>query len=164
MIFVSVGTRHNGFDRLIKKLDELSGEGKIKEQIVAQIGNGKYIPSHIEAIKFCSPQEFDDLISQSSMVVSHAGVGVMMSAILKRKPVIALPRKASLNEMDDDHQFNTAKQFEQEEMILVAYDESQLEGCFDKAKHFIPTSNSSGLENIKEEVQKFLDTVEESIK
>ena len=102
MIFVSVGTRHDGFDRLIKKLDELSGEGKIKEQIVAQIGNGKYIPSHLKAIKFCSPQEFDDFISQSRVVVSHAGVGVMMSAILKSKPVIALPRKASLNEMDDD--------------------------------------------------------------
>lgn len=164
MIFVTVGTWHSGFDRLIQKLDELSGEGRLEEQIIAQVGNGNYKPRHFKAIEFCSPQEFDDYISQSSVVVTHAGVGSMMSAILKNKPVIVVPRKVSLNEVDDEHQFNTAKQFEQEGMILVAYEVSQLEGCFEKVKNFTPTANVSGLEKIQNEVEIFLHGVEEGLK
>lgn len=165
MIFATVGTWHSGFDRLIQKLDELSEKGKFDEQIIAQVGNGNYLPNHFyKTIKFCSPIEFDDLISQSSVVVTHAGVGTMISALLKNKPVIVVPRKESLNEVDDEHQFNTAKQFEQEGKILVAYEVSQLEKCFEQAKSFIPSANSPGLEKIQKEVGAFLHNEEERLK
>ena len=162
MIFVTVGTWHSGFDRLVQKIDELFESGSLNEKIIAQVGNGHYQPSNFKTLEFCSPQEFDDQISQSRVVVTHAGVGSMMSAILENKPVIVVPRKASLNEADNDHQFNTAKQFEQEGMILVAYEVSQLEDCFEKAKNFSPTANSSGLDDISKEVKIFLNDVEQS--
>lgn len=118
---------HSGFDRLLQKLDELAMNDILGDKIFVQIGNSKYIPKHFKTIDFCSPQEFDDLISEFSMVVTHAGVGSMMSAILCNKPVVVVPRKACLNEAGDDHQLNTSNQFEQEGFILVGYEVSELE-------------------------------------
>jgi UDP-N-acetylglucosamine transferase subunit ALG13 len=42
MIFVTVGTHYQGFDRLIRKMDEIAG--KIEEDVIMQIGSTQYKP------------------------------------------------------------------------------------------------------------------------
>jgi UDP-N-acetylglucosamine transferase subunit ALG13 len=39
MIFVTVGTHPQSFNRLLKAIDELVERGKIKEKVVMQIGH-----------------------------------------------------------------------------------------------------------------------------
>lgn len=124
MIFVTVGTQLP-FDRLIRAVDEvvpcLNGE-----RIIAQTNGGKYVAKNIECKKYFSTAEFDALISQSRLIISHAGTGIIISAMRHGKPVIIMPRRASLGEHRNEHQLATARKMDELKFVNVAYDEQQL--------------------------------------
>ena len=46
MIFVTVGTHEQPFDRLLKCIDEMVEERKIKEEVIIQKGYSDYEPIH----------------------------------------------------------------------------------------------------------------------
>ena len=46
MIFVTVGTHEQQFDRLVKKVDELKESGTLKEEVVIQTGYSTFHPDH----------------------------------------------------------------------------------------------------------------------
>lgn len=58
MIFVTVGTHEQPFNRLIKKVDDLVADGAIQEKVVMQTGFSTYKPKHCEAHKMMS---FDEM-------------------------------------------------------------------------------------------------------
>lgn len=124
MIFVTVGTQLP-FDRLIRTIDEmaplLNGE-----KIIAQTNGGKYIAKNIECIAYFSSEEFNTIISRARMIISHAGIGSIISALTHKKPIIIMPRRASLGEHRNDHQLATARKMDELKFVNVAYDEQQL--------------------------------------
>lgn len=156
MIFLTVGTWRTGYDRLVKAIDELIRSSVITEEVVVQTGYGSFKPKHMTVIEFCSPDEFVDIVSKARFVISHAGIGTIIETVRMRKPLIAVPRRRSLREVDNDHQFTTAKQLEKEGRILVAYEVNELPGKLKDAEVFIPVQGQ-GSEKILEEVQKFID-------
>jgi len=160
LIFLTVGTWRKGFDRLVKAVDELVGGGVIIDEVIAQIGYGSYKPNYLKTIDFCSPDEFEHLISRAKVLISHAGVGTMALAIKRRKPVIVVPRKVSLGEVDNDHQFTTARHLEAEGKILVAYEVSELPAKLEQAKTFVPIGTQDS-HQILHVVQEFIDSVVE---
>ena len=44
MIFVTVGTHEQPFNRLIEEIDKLKGDGIIKEEVIIQKGFSNYEP------------------------------------------------------------------------------------------------------------------------
>jgi len=156
LIFLTVGTWRAGYDRLVEAVDELLGRGVIAEEVIAQIGNGSYKPKYMTVMEFCSPDEFRDLISKSRLVISHAGMGTIIETVQLLKPLIAVPRRTSLGEVDNDHQFATAKQLEAEGKILVACEVSELPAKLEEAETFVP-SGGQGSNEILEVVQGFID-------
>ena len=158
MIFLTVGTWRNGYDRLVQAVDELVGRGELDEPVFAQIGYGHYKPKYIEAIEFCSPEAFKEHIRNSRLIISHAGVGSIASVIEQNKPIIVMPRRSSLGEVDNEHQFATARNLEQEGKILVAYEEDQLMGKIRAAKDFIPVPSEGGRE-LKLRVEDYFDAL-----
>lgn len=50
MIFVTVGTHEQPFNRLIKKVDDLVANGNIKEKVIVQTGFSTYIPIFVSQI------------------------------------------------------------------------------------------------------------------
>ncbi len=124
MIFVTVGTQLP-FDRLICAVDEIAPYLN-GERIVAQTNGGKYIAKNIECKKYFSADEFDTIINQSRMIISHAGIGSIISALTNKKPIIIMPRRASLGEHRNEHQLATAKKMDELKFVNVAYDEQQL--------------------------------------
>ena len=75
---------------------------------------------------FCSPDNFTSNIKIARVIITHAGIGTIIQAVELEKPVIVVPRKASLGEHVDDHQYITAETLEKEGKILVAYEVSEL--------------------------------------
>jgi UDP-N-acetylglucosamine transferase subunit ALG13 len=65
MIFMTIGTLHP-FDRLVQMVDELAGEGKLPEPVVAQIGHGAYQPKNVESYDILDKNEFDDYMDKAS--------------------------------------------------------------------------------------------------
>ena len=158
VIVLTVGTWRTGYDRLVEAVDELAGRGVIAEEVIAQIGNGSYKPKYMTVMRFCSPEEFEGYIARCSVVVSHAGVGAILTTTKMNKAIIVVPRKAELKEHDDNHQFITAKQLEAEGKILVAYEVNELPAKLKEAETFVP-SEGQGSNEILQAVREFIEDV-----
>lgn len=124
MIFVTVGTQLP-FDRLIKTVDSWCEKQK-NTAVFAQVGPKSYLPIHIEHADFISPTKANELFSQAKIIVAHAGMGSVLTALKYQKTLIIMPRKASLGEHRNEHQLATAKWVENIPGIFVAWDETEL--------------------------------------
>lgn len=57
MIFVTVGTHEQPFNRLIKKIDELKQDGTIEEDVIIQTGFSTYEPKYCQWSKLIPYQQ-----------------------------------------------------------------------------------------------------------
>ena len=121
MIFVTVGTQLP-FDRMIRIIDEWA-ESQRRTDILAQIGPSNNPPSRIEWVRHLPPIEFR---SKSEMVIAHAGMGSILTAMELGKPLIIMPRRADLGEHRNDHQIATARRFLEIENITVTFTDEEL--------------------------------------
>lgn len=124
MIFVTVGTQLS-FERLITTVDQWGGENNNVE-VFAQVGPSKLTPKHIKSADFISPSEAKLYFKTADIIVSHAGMGSILTALQYRKPIIIMPRRAALGEHRNDHQLATAKWLGNKSGIFVAEDETAL--------------------------------------
>jgi len=124
VIFVTVGAQMP-FDRLIRAVDEWAAVRNRKD-VLAQIGRTNLRPKMISAVPFVDPKEFRDRVSEASIVVAHAGMGSIITALELRKPIIVMPRRGSLMETRNDHQVATAKHLQDLGRVAVAFDEREL--------------------------------------
>lgn len=116
-----------GFDRLTKKMDEIAG--RVDEEVILQIGETTYEPKNARYFRFASKEEMDGLYDAARVVVCHAGVGSILTALEHGKPVIAVPRREKYGEHVDDHQLDIAGEMEKEGRITVVCDVGELEGA-----------------------------------
>ena len=75
---------------------------------------------------YIEPDEFNELFEKANTIVSHAGMGTILSALQKHKPIIIFPRIAALGEHRNEHQLATARKFKELGTIYVAMDEQEL--------------------------------------
>ncbi len=129
MIFVAVGTQL-AFDRLIKYMDEWAKHNS--EKVIAQIAEGTYIPEHIEYKKYFNNDEYEALVKESSVFVSHAGMGNIFTAKEFKTPIIVVNRQFKLNEHRNDHQADGLKWMSK---LKGVYTATNKEGLFDCLKH-----------------------------
>ena len=124
MIFVTVGSHYKGFERLVKKMDEIAR--RIDEEVIMQIGYGKYKPKNAEYFDFKNYSEFRELIRKTRVVVCHAGAGAIISALEQGKPTIVVPRLKKYGEHVDDHQLEIMGVLSKEDKIIAVYDMDDL--------------------------------------
>lgn len=124
MIFVTVGT-DGPFDRLIRTVDEWAGSTG-REDVFAQIGETSLRPRFIQYVDFLEPPDFRRRFEESSLVVSHAGMGTILTALRYMKPLLVMPRRASSGEQRNEHQLATARRLLALGKIAVAFDEHEL--------------------------------------
>lgn len=91
------------------------------ERIVAQTGDTCSWEG-LEARANFSKSHFEKVMSESRLVISHAGIGSIISAKQAQKPIIVVPRRASFGEHRNDHQLATAAAFEGRCGLRVAWD------------------------------------------
>lgn len=123
MIFATIGTQAP-FDRFVKMLDELC-EGT-DEEVIVQTIKSEYTPKNVKCVDFLSPDVFVQYFSRARLVIAHAGMGTILSALKQDKPIIVVPRLASLKEHRNDHQMATAMRMNELGYVYVAYDKKQL--------------------------------------
>lgn len=129
MIFVTVGTQLP-FDRLISAIDQWADRHD-RNDVIAQTGPTGLRPARIKAVAFMDPSTFDRHFMQASLIVAHAGMGSILGALSAAKPILIMPRKATLGEHRNDHQLATANRFRNRPGIFVADDEQDLPKLLD---------------------------------
>lgn len=123
MIFLTLGTQLP-FDRLLAAMDEIAPS--LDEPVFAQTGETQHRVYNFETVPSMSPAQFDEKFSSSRLVVSHAGIGTVLTAQSHGKPIILFPRRAAMGEHRNDHQLATCNQLEQKAGIYIARDVSAL--------------------------------------
>ncbi len=124
MILVVTGFMY-GFERLIKKMDEIAA--KIEEIVIIQIGLTEYLPKNAKYFKFASDEQYNKHFKNARIIVSHAGVGTILTARKFKKPLIIVPRQKKYKEHIDDHQMEIARELESYKNIKVVYNVDKLE-------------------------------------
>ena len=129
MIFLTVGTQLP-FERLIQSMDEWTANNSGVE-VFAQIGETQYQAKHMKTQENLSPKEYQEKFNAASIVVSHVGMGTIISGLSIGKPMVLMPRQASLGEHRNDHQLATARKFETFSLIDIAHSSEDLFTCLD---------------------------------
>jgi len=124
MIFITVGTQL-AFDRLTGIMDNWAKENP-GEVLFAQTGPSSFPVRYMKHEKFVTPDVAEDLFRQADLIVSHAGMGSILTALKYRKPIIVMPRKADLGEHRNDHQIATVHRLADRPGIYVAMEEADL--------------------------------------
>ncbi|MCQ2519092.1 MAG: multidrug MFS transporter [Lachnospiraceae bacterium] len=121
MIFVTVGTHEQQFNRLIECIDELKTSGEISDEVVVQSGFSDYVPKSCKWQKLFGYEEMSKLVSQADIIITHGGPASFIAALQVGKIPIVVPRKAAFNEHVNDHQvqFCTAVEEKYGNIILV---------------------------------------------
>lgn len=123
MIFVTTGTQEP-FDRFLKIIDDIVPY--LQEEVIVQAFRDNYRPENFSLREFVSPGEFISIMTQSRLVVSHAGMGTILSALRMDKPIVVFPRIAALGEHRNEHQIESAKRMHDMGYVYLASDESSL--------------------------------------
>jgi UDP-N-acetylglucosamine transferase subunit ALG13 len=144
-IFVTVGTDQH-FDRMVKIIDKWAANNPHKE-IFAQIGETRHQPTHLNYSRFLSPQEFVEQIKSASLIIGHAGMGTILTALKHQKPILVMPKLAKLGEHRNEHQTATAKYLSDQGKINVAFDEHALVAKLNNLKELTATDSVGAYAN-----------------
>lgn len=143
MILVTLGTQDKEFTRLIEEIDNLIDKKVIKEEVIVQAGCTRYKSRNIKIFDLIPHDEFEKIVSECSLLITHGGVGSILTGLKKNKVVIAVPRLKRYNEHESDHQLQIIKEFDDLGYIIGLKSVSELEQGLEKAKSFKPNKFKS---------------------
>ncbi|WPC22378.1 multidrug MFS transporter [Pediococcus inopinatus] len=128
MIFVTVGTHEQPFNRLVKGIDDLKLEGKITDEVFIQSGYSTYIPKACQYEKFISVDRMNDYMQKARVIITHGGPSSFILALQNNKIPIVVPRLAKFHEHINNHQLTFCNELVSRKFpICVVDDISMLE-------------------------------------
>ena len=128
MIFVTVGTHEQPFDRLIKAIDDLKADGTLTEDVIIQTGYSTYIPKHCKWQKLFPHSQMVQLVNDARIVITHGGPSSFIMPLQIGKIPIVVPRQKQFGEHVNDHQLEFARAVaERPGTILLAEDTETLQ-------------------------------------
>lgn len=157
MIFVTLGTQDKAFTRLLDAIENQILNGQIEEEVIVQAGYTKYESKHMKIYKLISSKEFNSLMKRCDLLLTHAGVGSIMTGLQHHKTVIAAARLKEYNEHTNNHQLDILKEFTKQGYILALEDFNRLDEVLKKAKTFKPKKFKSNNQNFVKMIEDFID-------
>ncbi|MFC0525311.1 PssE/Cps14G family polysaccharide biosynthesis glycosyltransferase [Pontibacillus salicampi] len=167
MIFVTVGTHEQQFDRLIKHVDQyVQDNGINKADIFIQTGYTKYNPSNCTYKSMLTYKEMNYYYELADIIITHGGPGSMFLPWKLGKKVIAVPRKVDFGEHVDNHQVDFCEKMEKEGKVIAVKEISELSSHIDnmfnnKTQTRLYTNNTKEfIKKFNKEVNSLFDGVE----
>ncbi len=161
MILVTLGTQDKKFYRLLESVQKLIDKGVIKDKVIVQAGfSSDFKSNNMEIFNLIPMDEFDKLISSCDLLITHGGVGSILSGLKHNKKVIAAARLKKYGEHTNDHQLQIIENFSNNGYILNLEDFDKLEELLKKVKDFKPKKYKSNNENfvklLKQDIDSYL--------
>lgn len=157
MIFIILGTQKFQLNRLLAMIDELLDKKGIQDTVYAQIGNSDYEPKNYEYVRFMDKEQFEQKIKESDLIITHSGVGSIITAVNARKPVIVFPRLKKYKEHVDDHQVEIADAFEKKGYVLKYDENKKLEDLILQSKTYEFGEYVSGTDMFIKIIEEYLE-------
>lgn len=164
MIFVTVGTHEQPFDRLLKCIDKMVEDGQIKEEVIVQKGYTDYEMKNCKSSKLIPYEEMQSNIKNARIVVTHGGPASFLDPLKYGKIPVVVPRKKEYNEHVNNHQVDFSKEVERrmKNIIVVETDEEIKEAILNyekKIKKLNSKNNSNNklfCEKLEQEIESIL--------
>lgn len=129
MIFVAVGTQFP-FDRLVRCVDDWAAENRVA--VHAQIAGGNYLPQYASYDRFMTTTAFNDTLEAAELIISHAGMGNIITALENNKPIIVMNRQHKLGEHRNDHQADGLEWMGKLSGVYTASTTDEMRGLLDR--------------------------------
>lgn len=131
MVFVTVGTHEQPFDRLVKYMDRWAGEHD--EEVVMQIGFSDYEPKNCTWRKLFHFDEMTANITKARIVITHGGPSSFLPVIQAGKTPIVVPRQYVFQEHVNNHQLDFCRELQQRGGNLIVVENiEELGGVIEK--------------------------------
>jgi UDP-N-acetylglucosamine transferase subunit ALG13 len=141
---------------MFKAIDVLVEQGKIADEIFAQIGCSNYIPKNFRYERFLPMQAFGNYMDDADLIIAHSGGGTTVTALKKGKRMVVIPRLAKFGEHVDDHQLEIAGFFGERNLIEVCYNVESLGTAIKNAKSKTFAKYESDLPNMSDIIEDYL--------
>lgn len=161
MIFVTVGTHEQPFNRLIECIDSLKKNSVIQEDVIIQTGYSTYEPKNCTWQKLYPYQEMIKLVDKARIVITHGGPSSFIMPLQVGKTPIVVPRKHEFDEHVNDHQVSFAKAVAERMGTIIVVEEMSKLGetiiNYDKIVSVMGNGLKSNNEKFNEELGKIVD-------
>ena len=155
MIFVTIGTHPDQFDRLIRRIDAIAPQ--IKEEIIIQRGFTKYTPKNVKYFEFTD--EIDKYYKKARIVIAQSATSLIEFILKYGKPVITVPREAKYGEHINDHQVEFAEYFAKKANVLMIRNMKDITPELLMKYNKKPRIDLNGLRNLQDKIRKVIDTI-----
>ena len=160
MIFVTVGTHEQQFNRLIEYMDNLKRKGKITEEVIIQTGFSTYVPRKCKWSKLYPYQDMLKYVQEARIVITHGGPSSFIMPLQIGKIPIVVPRQKQFDEHVNDHQVDFCRRVAiSQKNIIVVEDIQTLEdvlGRYDELTASMPTGLKSNNAKFCNEFEKIV--------
>lgn len=130
MIFVTVGTHEQPFNRLVEYMDKWAADHD--EEVIIQTGFSTYEPKNCEWSKLYPYAKMVELVEKARIVITHGGPSSFIMPLQIGKVPIVVPRKKDFDEHVNDHQVEFSKAVaERQGNIIVIEDVGKLSATID---------------------------------
>lgn len=162
MIFVTVGTHEQPFDRLVSYVDALVEAGRIKEEVVIQIGFSNYEPKHCRWSKLLPHKDVKALVQEARIVITHGGPASFMMPLLEGKVPIVVPRQSRFDEHVNDHQVHFCQEVaRRQKNIILVEDLTKLVETIDRYEETVRDMQTGTKSNNEQFNNRFREIVDE---
>jgi len=157
MILVTLGTQDKKFTRLLDAVQKQIDNGNIKDEVIVQAGCTKYESKDMKIFDLIDQEEFKKLISECDLLITHGGVGSILTGLKNNKKVIAAARLSKYKEHMNDHQLQIIEKFTKSGYILELNDFDKLDEVIKKSKKFKPKKYQSNTDNMVKLISDYID-------
>lgn len=126
MIFVTVGTHEQPFNRLIEYMDEWAKNNA--EKVIVQTGFSSYEPKYCKWKKLFTYQEMVRGVERARIVITHGGPSSFIMPMQIGKVPIVVPRKKEYEEHVNDHQVEFCNQVKKRYGNIIVVDDISVLG------------------------------------
>ena len=157
MIFVTVGTHEQQFNRLVEYMDKWAAEND--EKVVMQTGYSTYEPKHCEWSKLFPYQKMGEMVGEARIVITHGGPSSFIMPLQIGKVPIVVPRQKKYGEHVNDHQAKFCHQVEERMGTIVVVDDINQLGEVIESYDGIKREGKNASNNAKfcEELERIVD-------
>lgn len=157
MIFVTLGTQDKAFVRLLEMVEQAVLDCVISEEVIVQAGYTPYQSNVMRVLDYIDISQFNQYIIDASFIISHAGVGSILTGLKQNKKIIVCPRLKDLKEHTNDHQLEITHKFAEMGYVLKAENYSELKAQIQMIDQFVPNTYQSNTDNFIKNIQQFID-------
>lgn len=158
MILVTLGTQDKQFYRLLEAVQKQIDNGRIKEKVVVQAGcSSNFDSKDMEIFDLIPMDEFDKLISECDILITHGGVGSIITGIKNNKKVIAAARLCKYGEHVNDHQLQIIENFEKSGYIKALNDFDELDKVILNLEKFKPKKYKSNTKKFNNNLRNIIE-------